>query len=1257
MKFANARWTVAWLVVVVIFAVPSLGVPTPSAVAHGAPVAVGGHALVAPSQASVARPPTYQPVTTCPTPDPIVWGTVNGVFPPPPLLSLQGPCPPVSMDYADATFASSAPGTAERWTIPVQLATGKGGSSDTGSAVFAYSEEYVGMIVAGDAHSAWGQSYAEMVFVPSFSGSSTSYAMSFHIFALEDAAVISGSGCLEITWNDTYECLEDYASSADTGSIVIPGGSTVDVTFAGVTGGTSGMEVWANDTSNSSLSASYSTSSASLGTGYTFEPMYNSSCVDACTLRWSFGMGLGIGFADCPTSAYYAATCSSYAQGDWTSFPPEGFGRPEAYAAGSYSTDYYYFAPESTSGICNTFAPSLTVAYCFNFDLYKGQGYYPYFTFNGSGIDFGSNSSYTLENLGGYSFEFPASGAPTSLVPFFFYRLSNTSLAGYIPPATALNVSTTLLDLGTVKSAEVTWSLNGATPTTTPMTFESGNASLGTYNATIPSGGNGVLNYTVTGINDAGAWINSSLFRVVRGPLPTFDVTVLTQDPQCAGVVLNGTNYTNGSVAHLHPGFYSLHASGCYPWQFTTWRSLSGGTTVVGPNGLTTTLEVSASGTIESYWLYVRPLDTLTLTSSPACGQILIGNQSYADNAVTQLLDSGNYTIGQVGCASKAFRGWTFVGPWKILGGVLTIFGNGTLTANYVPSSTASALVFQTNPLNCGGVLFFNAGYTTGESVSVGPGGYPIGPDPCSHWGFVNFTISGNGAVAANNSWVTLTGGATLTANYYVLTEVTIVVSPASCGPVSFDGQNESNGAVIVAANNSTHTIYAPTCPGHFLLAISGTGGVSVVGNLVTVTGSGALTVAYGSGNATQFLGFLTNPPSCGGIIEGGVEYTDSQFTKLAPGSIATVQAVPCPGYGFQAWITFGGITVVGSTAYFNGSGALEAQFQPLTGLLLFTSPTGCGSLKLGGSTYLGNTTAAVTEFVRYGLDATPCAGDEFVQWQNSSGAELTNGIYSANNTVTAIAEAILTAVFTPIRYTVSIGVTPAACGAIRVSNLAEINGTVLELPGGVYPVSPDPCLGDHLVAWEVSGGLTVIGPDLYVNGSGNLTALYQPVPPTVVLDVYNGSFSGQAVLIGATVAVPVPPYNYNYTWSFGDGSPEVTTPVNFTSHTYATAGHYQISVTVVDPLLRSATANATILIVPGTSFTQNLLTPLSITAIALVGVVALLALAVVLVGRRPRPPAPADSGPSAPSTPAAPAEPLPAPSEPDLSTGETTKP
>lgn len=1226
--------------VVLVLTAPSAGglVPTVLPSAHAPPISA--HPVAA---AAATHPPPAGPIPTCNPPPYPIYNLLNGVFPITPQQTFQIPCAPVNFDEVHATFTSSTPGSATHFNIPVHLpengVTWQSNVTD---------QLEVGFVVRGDPFSEWHQSYAEVAFQPintplSNGGASVNWTESVHVLSLRQAAFYQNGVCplvsVNLSWNNSYECEVDLVQSNSTfyNAAILPGNSWVNVSFAGTPGSSSGTGIWVNDTATPALSTHFQLDSANTGT-YNFTPYFSASCANGCLLNWSMQFGLGYGFNLCPLNSLSTNTCNSYSEPNWRSTQPTEFGAPEYYQAGGYNGDYYYFAPESASGACNNNAPLNTVAFCFNQDQFGGTGYYPSFSFNGTVLDFGANYSWTTEGIGGSLNEFLPNGALRDIVPFFVYTASNTSRAGFAPSGASIGVTDELQDLGHIISSNLTYSLNGGTPTTVAMGFVGGTASDATYSSTIPSGPDGEVNYTITGLNGAGATIVDGPFHVARGPLPTFSVVLTTQDPACAQIVLNGTTYSNGSTAHLLPGTYAISALGCYPWVFSKW-TLARGLTISPYGNLTGTLEVTASGSVEADWGYVRPFDSVLVETNPStCGQVIINGTDFLSSGQSQMyLDSGNYTIGVLGCAGEAFSGWTFLGPWSILGNVLTIFGNGTLTANYVAATGASSLIFETNPSYCGGVLFEGAGYISNSSISLHAGTFNIAPDPCSHWGFSSWSTTGS--ISASGGSLTVNGGGTLTENNYVLTEVKFVSNPSNCGNISWDSAVQLNDAVVVVSNNSTHAVFATPCAGYYLIALTGDGGIHITGNIAIVNGSGTVTATFAQGQPTQFLGFLTDPSNCGAIVEGGTRYVNSNYTYLAPGTIATVVGQPCSGYGFVEWITFGEVTISGSTAFFNGSGAIEAVFAPLVPVFLYTSPGSCGSISVGGTTYVSNSSPQLTENVPYPITATPCTGYAFTQWTNTSSGLLAGGLYNSTGTLTIVGEALLTADFAPIRYDVTFTISPPNCGSVVVSGANELNGTVLAMAHGTYSLNSAPCTGDHLLSWTLTGNLSVVGTHLYVNGSGTVEAIYRPVYPTVSLSLTTSSFEGEAVPFEATVAVPIPPYTYNYTWSFGDGSPTVTTPVNFTSHAYANAGTYAVSVTVQDPLNRNASANGSVQIITSSLGAGSLISPLSL-ALFIVAIIGLIAI-VVLAFRRPRAapsPPPEDAGPG----PAASRQPVP---------------
>ncbi|HEY6238100.1 MAG TPA: PKD domain-containing protein [Thermoplasmata archaeon] len=1199
----------------------------------GSPIAAPHAGATPHASAASPNPPTVTPAVTVicnPPPGYPFYVTLGGVLPLTPKQSSQVPCPRIDQDEVHASYFSSVPGSAQRFTVPVNLPV-----DGTTHQVDAYGQFDVGMVVKGDTFSAWRQSYLSEVFVPTGSGGGLTFTGSLHIFSMVNDTLFGGVGCpgsaMNFSWNNSYFCEID--DMAVTNSTTYPAGDSLSVTFAGVRGATSGMNVWINDSTSAGLDRAWVLDNTTTGT-WTFEPYFNAACPDSCILNWSLPLGLGELYTLCPFSGSLAPppSCDSFNETTWRGTHHPEFGIPQFFKNGAYSGDYYYFAPLSGSGVCNpNYSPGI-VAVCFLNDVFPGTGYYPYFTYNGTVLDFGSNWTWTTEEFGGPSLELLSTGGFHDIVPFFFYTVTNTSRASFVPSGQSVTVTTELQDLGSVTGATLSYQVQSGPMTSVGMPRISGSASDGVYSATIPAGANGWVNYTVNATNGAGAAIRTGTYHLQRGPLPTFSVSVGTSLGPCGGIDINGTVYANASTAMLLPGSYPILAVGCYPYVFSRW-TLSPGLSITPFGAIQGTLEVTAGGSISESWVYVRPPDTIHVYTNPSvCGQVIVASVFFNNGQLVSPapLDGLSVSLSYLGCGGKVFAGWNITGNFTILGGSSSTWGfiphgNGSITANFVDSGSASSIVFYTDPTNCGGVLFEGVGYSNGVSISLVPGAYTIGGDPCPHYGLLSFTTTGG--LSVSGTTLTVTSAGTITAVQYHLTEVTFSI--AGCGTVYWDGTAVHDTQVISVANNSVHTVTGTACVNWYLFNITGSGGVDVLGNTATVNGSGVVTATFIPGTPNQIVAFLTDPPECGTIIFAGVSYINSNYTKVAPHTVATISAVACGGYGFVEWITYGGITVAGSTAYLNDSGAIQAIFRPIATLFLFTSPIGCGSVSVAGVNYLSNATVDLTEFRNYAVTAVACAGYGFTNWVNSSGVQLPAGPGVGSGVLVLSASAVLTAIFVPIKYTVSITVSPSNCGGLRVAGQIVGNGSVLSLSGGSYSLIPSPCPGDHLVRWTVTGNVSVVNTTLWVNGSGSVEALFQPVPPSVTLSISNSSFSGVPVPFGATVAVLVPPYTYSYLWTFGDGT-SVTTPVNFTSHEFRDPGTFHVSVEVTDAYNRSANATGAISIIAQSTAASFGFTTLSIAVVVLAAV---LVAAVFIVGSRFRRPPPAPETTPAPPT------------------------
>ncbi len=1245
---SRLRWSGAFAVALVVLFLVSSYVPGVAGVGSAAapPLASLHPSPVAPSGRYGGASPSMlvRPSFTCPTTtEEYQWvqGSDYTLAPPYPnavnlTCALADPQPPLSYAFHDevhASFDSSVPGSAARVEFPLILPP----DNVSGGIQSIFDGFDLGMVVSGDARSIYNQSYAEVSFLGNTS--SASYDVVVSVWSARLSGGCPSTAAYEFTWNNSvsssFACMENLLGGGS-GQLLaygVEGGHQLNVTFVGNASGTSPLRIYVND-SYQSLHDSVILNNTTTGAG-NLRPAFRAACSLYCALNWSSEpMGVSFGADLCDYSAPYS--CYSYTESTLNSTDPVVLDPPTYFNGTAYSGQFAEFSPMSLTGACAS--SPISGILC---PLGPTTGYYPEFTFNGSQLNFPTQKPWATQNFGGRN-QYQTTGYPTAFVPLFLTSLTNSSRGGFVAPSTGLNVTVLGQVLGNISKVSVAYTLPDGSGGNATMNRTNGTLSNGYYRGSIPAtGGDGKISYRVWATDSAGEVIGlpapglKTMF-VQRETIPTFSVSVTINAGSCGAIVLNGTRYTNGQTAAIEAGTYPLSAQLCYPWVFGHWTA-SAGITV--PSGARGEITITANGSLEGFWRYIRPTDTLSLAiANPpsGCGTIVLNGTSYSFATSVPLLDDENYTLDEQACALSSFSGWTVSNSSTIaiLGSVLYLQGNGTITANYLPSSQAITLDFQVQPASCpgGGILFRGAGYVNNSNVSVAPGTpYPIEQLPCVDYGFRTFEVTPGISISAGAITVQQTG--TVTEINYPLKLVTVITVPGFCGGIRWIGGayngTYGNDTVLNATGISNATAYPVSCAGFYPTGLSGSGGIQVTGNRVAIQGSGFLIATFGKGTPKTWVGFVTNPAHCGEILFGGVPYADTQSTYVAPDTSWSLGAIPCAGEGFVGWSTIGlGIQITGSnTAFVSGPGSITAIFHPLAVAYLYTLPSRCGTISLNGANYTNGATATIPENAPVPLRATACNGYGFSGWQNTTDALLGPG------TLTLEGSGILTALFSPLKYQLTFLVTPAACGGVLFQGAEYFNNSSVELIQGNYAVDPTGCAGDYLTGWNSSAGVVVGGGATEVNltGSGWVEFLFGPVPPVVTLQAPSGSYTNSQVPFQANVATPVPPYTYTYTWNFGDGSSAVT-PANFTSHDYTHPGVFEVRLVVKDPYGRLAYSNTTLSVSTAPPFT-NFAFPTLAVGVLLLGLAALVA--AVLFARRRRgsspgePPASASPGAS----------------------------
>jgi hypothetical protein len=1157
------------------------------------------------------------------------------------LTGLDGNIGGVLNDEVHATFGSNVAGSGKQFTVPLRLPAG-----NITDQVQMVNDYYADMVVTGNPNSVDNQSLLQVLFFPTNHSKSyvTDFNATIQILSLYDTGSCGGTGIpadgLDLSWNGANAC-EAY----DTGLGIplatdIPGGNYVNVTFDGAA--SSGVVVYLNDSTSGSYSSSKTMNTATTGVA-TYTPYFDAACPDRCLLNWSMPFGNGFGADLAATGMNSTIQAGSN---------PIWIGSPEYFTGSGYTGDYADLSTESGSGGCSSVNPGSVIpcpsSLITNF-------VYPYFQANGTWLNFGAGFDYnwTTRDFGGVVYEFPSGGQMYDYNPMQLDHIANSSQVGFLLPNTDLNVTVRAQDLGRGESLNLTYILPGSSPSTIAMGLYSGNRTIGQWGADIPSGGgSGTISYWINATSDAGTTqrlpVNPKVdFRVQRvaSSLPSFNVTFITNPANQGYIEFGGLKYSSYQHALLTANAYTMQALPSRSYDFLSWSVFGAGLSLpyadrtVSP----TNLNLTGNGSITANLVYVRPHDTIQVAiDTNGCGSVTLNRTLYTMNATVELLDGLAFPLSYGGCAQNDFAGWvpTPLGNLSVVvtpnGTTLTPHGNGTLSLTFLPiTSSPVSLSFATVPQGCGGVLYEGAQYDTGTTVSIAPSTpEAIAPAPCTDWGFESWNTTLG--ITISSGTVTAVASGQITANYYPLTIVTVYTYPAGCGYVTINSVAFYNGQYDIVQNNSRPAIEAYPCTGYYFAGWHPTGSVYITGAaqsyeaFLTILGSGTITAAFQLGTPTYFVAFITNPANCGSIDFDGRSYVGSDFIKVPADSLATISAVSgnCNGgapYGFVGWtiaevgINLACLNCSATTAWINASGSIQANFHPLTSVYFNTAPTTCGTISIDGNAFASGTVLNLPAPGTFTISAKACPHYYLAGWATTQGAQ----VYPANYTLILESGAVITAEFKPSFYVVSIGVSTGTQGEVQITAAGSSDqygdGAQWGTPYGAYPLLAIPPTGFSLIRWATSGGVSVgsnlsANTTLYVNGSGTLSATYEPAFPIVDLAAPPTALSNSGVTFTANVTNPVPSSSYLFTWSFGDSSNATTTASGTVTHDYPYPGIYTVTVKVTDSYHRTASANASVRVVLPSSTSLATIGPVGFAVIGIAGVVVV---AAVLLGRR----------------------------------------
>ncbi len=298
----------------------------------------------------------------------------------------------------------------------------------------------------------------------------------------------------------------------------------------------------------------------------------------------------------------------------------------------------------------------------------------------------------------------------------------------------------------------------------------------------------------------------------------------------------------------------------------------------------------------------------------------------------------GTYDVFERANTGRVFVGWDASGNVSVVPAsagfyVLTIFGNGTLFAEFVRFPVVTLLAA---PAYCGPIVVDGAPYPSPSSILLANGSHTLDDPGCAgNLTFGGWTATGNVSVAASSVAATtlfVRGNGTVGALF--LAAVTVRVAPAAFGSVRIDGSEYGNGSVV-GLSIGNHTLEPVNEPWTAFLTWTLEGGASLHGTELIVQAAATVAASF---RLVPYATFSTDPANCGAISVNGT--APRTGIGLPVGGVAPtpvpepIRAPDCQDQGelFARWAPSANLSVsdpfdANATLTATGNGTLEAVF------------------------------------------------------------------------------------------------------------------------------------------------------------------------------------------------------------------------------------------------------------------------------------------------------------------------------------------
>ncbi len=534
----------------------------------------------------------------------------------------QSPCY-IGHDEPELNFVSNGSYSGSRVQFVIDLPSA---GTNTASA---FATMWVGMWLAGVPCSYRGQSYLEVQLNPPYNVLGLAPNPNWTLQAPVWDLVPPGS-CDPQCQNDTafatiggLPYCEDDAAISGVGTYSSTGwgnfapGDELTVAIVGEVGGTSGLSVYVNDSTNPASSLQWTYSAAVTADGRPLTPFYNASAWTAS--GWGYGLNVAATWENCPEPVGYdyPSPCNSYNGPAVDAVQVPTFRSASYWNAStlSYSNPFPWTATTSSAGGCSGYA-----APCQDFTTFGGTGFYPFWSLHAFGGKawwmYGGTAPHEVNRWGGSAGEFsPLGFVPVYLDPTSIASVENTTVGN------TFSLTAAVADPNGVQRVEMSayFCHSSSTPqvqtqsavlTISPWdTAEEGN-----WSTTFGTGGyTGTLYYWVRAESSAGVWSD-----------PVSGSAAITGLTSCSFTAPAAPTFSASNVTAVGGG-YALTWNDTSPGitDYTVWfNQTPGGTPFSADAGTATSLvaDLGAANATFSIWVTATTADGLSASSPSVLG-------------------------------------------------------------------------------------------------------------------------------------------------------------------------------------------------------------------------------------------------------------------------------------------------------------------------------------------------------------------------------------------------------------------------------------------------------------------------------------------------------------------------------------------------------------------------------------------------------------------------------------------------------------